>query len=468
MTTRARIAALAGLMALASCKSLEVGDLNNPAFDDLARNPNRVRVLAAASGLLVGLRGGVGGTSGFGNQNGYIVLLGVLGREGYNFDAADPRFVTELLIGPLDGGSPAFGGNLWTQPYANIRNADVVQQAVGLLATDPVAGLTAAEKEGVLGFAKTIKALDLLHVINTRDSLGAVIQVPDDPTTAPGAIATRTQVFSYIVALLDSAQTHLQSPGAAFAFALSSGFSGFSTPSTFLQVNRAIRARVAAYLGDWNGVLTALGASFLSTTASLQLGVFHVFSPGSGDQLNALFDPQARALMAHPSLRTDAQLQAGGARDQRFLDKVATTTSKTVQGITTDLLWTRYSGPFDAIPIIRNEELILLRAEANIQLGNLATATTDLDLIRQTSGNLPALGGGLTQAQLIDEVLYNRRYSLLWEGGHRWIDMRRYGRLGQLPQDLATHRRFARFPFPIGECDARSSAPPGCGTIAGF
>jgi hypothetical protein len=105
------------------------------------------------------------------------------------------------------------------------------------------------------------------------------------------------------------------------------------------------------------------------------------------------------------------------------------------------------------VPIIRNEELILLRAEANIGLGNLAAAQTDINLIRSVSGKLPAVT--LTsQSQALDQLLYEKRYSLFFEGGHRWIDMRHYGRLGDLPTDLPTHSVATEYPVPIEETSA--------------
>ena len=38
-----------------------------------------------------------------------------------------------------------------------------------------------------------------------------------------------------------------------------------------------------------------------------------------------------------------------------------------------------------------------------------------------------------TEAEFVTALLRERRYSLLFEGGHRWIDYRRFGRLSQLP-----------------------------------
>ena len=86
-----------------------------------------------------------------------------------------------------------------------------------------------------------------------------------------------------------------------------------------------------------------------------------------------------------------------------------------------------------------------------------------LDLIRTTSGGLAPYSGPVTQQALIDELLYNRRYSLLFEGGHRWIDLRRFGRLDELPMDLPAHNIQSRFPYPEAECLARVPAPTeGC------
>jgi starch-binding outer membrane protein, SusD/RagB family len=68
----------------------------------------------------------------------------------------------------------------------------------------------------------------------------------------------------------------------------------------------------------------------------------------------------------------------------------------------------------------------------------------------------------------VSEILYNRRYSLFFEYGHRWIDMRRYGRLNQLEKLLPTHRVFPLVPLPQQECLARGNTPMGCVTVDGI
>jgi hypothetical protein len=55
----------------------------------------------------------------------------------------------------------------------------------------------------------------------------------------------------------------------------------------------------------------------------------------------------------------------------------------------------------------------------------------------------------------LTQLLYEKRYSLLWVGGHRWIDLRRYDRLGTLPLDLPVHTVNDRYPIPGDEQLAR-------------
>ena len=100
--------------------------------------------------------------------------------------------------------------------------------------------------------------------------------------------------------------------------------------------------------------------------------------------------------------------------------------------------------------MIRNEELILIRAEARIGNNN-SGAADDLNVIRNAHG-LPNYSGGMDDASLTDEMLKQRRYSLFAEG-HRWVDMRRYGRLGTLPIDRTGDDVWQQMPRPVDEVE---------------
>jgi hypothetical protein len=293
-------------------------------------------------------------------------------------------------------------------------------------------------------------ALDLLKVINTHDINGAAIDV-DLPIGQLAPIVGKDAVFTRIALLLDQAQTHLAAASPAFPFPLGNGFSSFSTPAQFIQVNRALAARVAVYRGQFASALIALAASFLDTAAPLSLGVYHAFGNGSGDAQNNL---NTTDIVVHPSIITDAELKADGTIDNRVAAKtVALAKPVTFLGETSSWGFTMYPNTDTPVAIIRNEELILLRAEANIGLGNLGAAKVDIDFIRRTSGGL----GPSTGPANIDELLKQKRYSLLFEGGHRWIDARHYGKLGTLPIDQPSvpQRVQPNFPIPQPEVAAR-------------
>jgi len=461
--------AVVGVLVLGACNDLTVGDLNAPGVAETVNNPTRVGVLNLATGLQIGSRFGVG------QQNGYVAQLGIVGEEIYNFDPADPRFITEMVFGPLDGGSPAFGGNLF-QPYANIRTANIMLHAMDNLSNTPPAGMSPAEKEATLGYAQTMIAYDLLRALNTRWDNGIPIDVDIDPSGPPAPIVDTSVAFTHIVNLLDSAAAHLTAVGdAAFPFQMSGGFTGFDRTLTFRTFNRGLRARVAIYRNDFAGALAALTESFLNPILPLTFGVYHTFTTAPGDSTNSLFDPNARALLAYPTFETDAQKQIDGVTpDLRFVTKTTPlTTAHTSSGLSSHLALNVYSGPAAPVPIIRNEELILLKAEAEIGLNDLASALTDINFIRQTAGNLPPHAAFASHDEALAELLYNKRYSLFFEGGHRWIDMRHYGLLTTAAPPFTPLQRevtpsgtrhfFNRFPFPTNECLPRNPAPArGC------
>ena len=196
--------ALALALLAAGCADLNIPDFNNPSIGDLQNNPTRAGVVTATQGLFVGARANIA------TFNGDISVLGVFGRESDNFNSGDTRFINELLQpGPLDGSSPRFGGNLWAERYANIRNAGIVLNALAKLGTTPPVGMTSTEKAATRGFVKTMEALDFLLVIDTRDSLGAPVDVNHDITSGPAPFVKRDSVYAFIVGLLDSAVADL-------------------------------------------------------------------------------------------------------------------------------------------------------------------------------------------------------------------------------------------------------------------
>ena len=196
----------------------------------------------------------------------------------------------------------------------------------------------------------------------------------------------------------------------------------------------------------WDSAAAALGASFLAPAASLDLGAYISFGTGNQDTPNPLAQAPGSAInLVHPFIKDSAEFQSGSTtlRDRRFLARVtARPDTFSLACLSSALSWIHYPTPISSIPIIRNEELILLDAEAQWfkAVPNKLQAVADLNTIRQTSGGLvpTTVTAASTDSVFINDLLKQRLYSLLYEGGHRWIDMRRYGRLSQVKRDRPT------------------------------
>ncbi|MGH7538695.1 MAG: RagB/SusD family nutrient uptake outer membrane protein [Gemmatimonadales bacterium] len=427
----------------------DIIDPNNPS--PLGPNPSRADVAAAAAGILIAARQ---------DAADWILDASILGREGYRFDGSDPRFITEFLNGPLDPGSGAFGGDHWLEHYAATRSTNDLLNVIGT-----ASALSVAEQAATSGFAKTMQAYAFLMVLSAHAQDSIPVDVNRAVTADPAPFVTNDSALGFASGLLDDAQADLGAGGAAFPFSLPAGFAGFNTPVNFLRFNRALKVRVEVYRGSlgcgdpcYTAALTALGGSFVDTsaTADLAAGVYFNYSTNPGDQANPLFqNPLTGENVVHPSLADS--LEAG---DTRLAAKTVTRTptSAGVPPLTSNRGWTRYPATNASIAIIRNEELILLRAEANNALTarDAVAAANDINYIRVKSGGLAANGGlsGLSVSQVLDELLVQRKYSLLYEG-HRWVDMRRTGRLSQILIDRVGDVVFGTLAVPNDEVLAR-------------
>ncbi len=415
------------VLSLQSCKK-DFGDLNSPTVEQFLGNASQSQLNNLVSGAQSGMRTNIAL---------YLDDVGSVGREIYRFSASEPRYVTDLLGAngaPLTN-SDFYITNPWASRYQVVKNCNVLIQA----ATDSKL-ITDAERSGYTGFARMSKAYQLLLNLNLTDSNGIRIDVLNPDHLGP--LVGYNDALAAISSLLDSAQTDLSTASVVFPLA---GFDGFADAPGLIKVDRALAARVDVYRGLWGNALSDLGTSFFGLTQDFYLGVNHVFSTGSGDQINPAFIPQnqnGEVRVAHPSYAAD--IETG---DDRIGKATLRTATASLNGLSSNRdVWVYTSSTAD-IPMIRNEELILIYAEAKIQKGVFSDAVTALNTIR-SGHNLPVYSGTVDQPHLITEMLNQKRYSLFYEG-HRWIDMRRYGLLGQLPIDRPGDVVWTEFPLPV-------------------
>jgi hypothetical protein len=416
---------LALLFAFSSCTIDEVLDPNNPSLEGVLINASKAELQSLVTGLEARHR------VYFDNAT---EMFGSFGREVSPFFASDPRFTSDWLG---DGGPetyPDFFGSAgsYLSPYIAVKQANILISSV-----ENTNSVSAQEAAGYIGFAKTIKAYQLIWPLMQQYQNGIRIDVAD--VFNPGPFLDYQDALQEIRDLLDEAETDLAAAGSEFDFSLKMGF---ATPTEMLQVNRAIAARLALYAGDYDDALTALGDSFMNLAASnaedLNVGPVHVYG-NSPDLSNPLFyvkdQSTSTILIVHPAVIED--LEPGDERASKFFQRTNLVSNSGIpfQGEYQDNRWASNTS---SIPFIRNEELILIYAEAQIfaTTGTNDEAENAINIIRSIWGLPDYDATGQTDDEILEEILHQRRYSLWAEGGHRWIDLRRTNKLDAAHVDL--------------------------------
>ena len=409
-----------------------------------------------------------------GATSAYPIIGDIYARDFIRIDPSEPRWVNETLNGQPDPGSFAGTGG-WNAAYTAIRQDNTTLQALG----NPAAGaFTPAELSAAKGFVHTFKALEYYRILELRDTVGIALQGDDPNSTVPGALICKTKALAYIAALLDTANTELAAGGATIPFTtLPSGFASaggrnYGTVANFILFNRGLKGKVDFYraldraapqptlFATAIAELTqALGGKAPGTVPSSQFafGPQHVFVP-AGTEAQA--NPYSDALLGLNPQVKDSILPGDTRRS-----KIDTLTAGPItgQGLTTYFRYTNSAASTAnqsrAISLLRDEELVLLRAQAEFEAGQFANGTLDLNSVHTAYG-LSAYGTFSDLQAARSAVLYDKRYSLLGEGVQRLVDLRGYGRLNGtyfaklLPGDPFN----SALPIPKSEADARGNS----------
>jgi len=460
------IAFAAAIIAIGGCKdNAVVNPIDAPAADALG-------ALTHASLQLLAT-GVLGQERNSANAFSYLAEPGIWARDVYRIDASEPRFVQETLGGNPDPGSFS-GSGAWNGYYTGQRAANTILLA---LPSASASEFTTNEINATKGFFRTLKALEEWRVIEMHDSVGATIQT-DDPTAVTD-IRCKPAVLSYVAALLDSANADLVAAGptTAFPFALPSGYTKFgrdySTVDNFILFNRGLKGKIdyyraidrtnptpALFATAIAELTTALGAGPGAVPAShFTWGPYYNFVAGGSENTpNSISDAKVRL---NPKIRDS--IQVGDTR----ASKIVNTTTLTGFGLSSSITYvgavastTNQNAP---LGILRDEELVLLRAQAEIESGQFANAVLDVNSVRTNYGLAPTTFATVTDGR--NAVLYEKRYSLLFEGPQRADDLREYKMLNATyhAPETATDPFNAALPIPRGELNARNlTVNPAC------
>jgi hypothetical protein len=341
-----------------------------------------------------------------------------------------------LVYGTTDA---AFGSvsDPFAAAYRIARTADLLIEAA------PRVELDGSLRTGVIALSKLMKAMALGYLTTQYENL----PVEDDPVGA--APVPRDQARDAVIALLESARQDLgtvtDAQLATFnTRVLSSGLNLRSTVDAML-------ARYYLFDGQYQNAITA--AERVSPTVLSQL-----LYPNPG------VNPIQNYFLALDYVGTRRVLfteaQAGDLRPAYWSTRTG------VAGEPDSVFnFNRYGNRNDPFPVYLPDEMRLIRAEAHTRLGQLDQARTLVNAVRTQCTSavaeplacLPALPAEAldTEAELLTEILYQRRYELFAQG-LRWEDLRR------LSAYTAKRPSIPFLPYPTSECQRNPNS--GCFT----
>lgn len=241
------------------------------------------------------------------------------------------------------------------------------------------------------------------------------------------------------------------------------------------QVNRytaiALLARVNLYQKEW-GQAEALSSQIIAANAKYQLleDLNQVFLANSREAIWQL-SPRGRGAISthtqegaifiiHPFLTFLSHLKLADSfvaslegEDQRMLSWIQLhqrtesyySFKYKIRNSTDDM--SEYS------MVLRLAEQYLIRAEARAMQNNLSGAIADLDKIRSRAGLalIAETNSAISKEELLDLILEERKKELFTEWGHRWLDLKRTGRAGEVLGNASSLWQETDSLYPIPE-----------------
>jgi starch-binding outer membrane protein, SusD/RagB family len=370
----------------------------------------------------------------------YLLYGETMARNSARIDPNEPRYINELIAVPIDN-SDFIGSSGWTGGFQTARAANQLLTGATLAASAP------GDQAAVRGLVQTIKALDYVRIMQLRDSLGAPIQSNDPSAIDP--FRTKGAVLAYVAAVLDSGYANLTAGGvdATMPVSMPGGYtsSGDYTKTANLALfNRGLAGEVAVMRGFdrqtpcascFAAAITALNAALAPfgaapTVAQLAQGPYYEYNPSAPESFsNPMVDN-------HIFLTTNFvnSIAAGDKRSSKIV--TAASASATVSGLQLTIRDPITDPAITAnltrtIPIRRNADFYLFRAQAKAETGDLAGAAADVNAVRVAEGGLAPVAAFANVAAARQGILYEMRYSLIYEGPFHLNALREYALLNK-------------------------------------
>ena len=104
--------------------------------------------------------------------------------------------------------------------------------------------------------------------------------------------------------------------------------------------------------------------------------------------------------------------------------------------------------------VMRLAEQYLIRAEARAQQGNISGGLSDLNVIRNRANLIDI--SGVSQNELLKDIIQEKRIELFTEWGHRWLDLKRTNNTDAILSPIKPNwnSEDKLYPIPLRELDS--------------
>ncbi|MFD2938454.1 RagB/SusD family nutrient uptake outer membrane protein [Flavobacterium notoginsengisoli] len=320
--------------------------------------------------------------------------------------------------------------SMWTELYKTIYNANNVIEGITKSTT-----LTPAKTKRWIAEAKFLRAYCFFYLTNIWGEVPLVLTTDIDISAL---LPQSSQEVIYAQILKDLTEASQDLPA---------NYDNYDNERIRATkgASEALLARVNLYLGRWNeaanhatavinetgtyGMITDLSATnspFISdnSEAILQIPYFNVNYTYEGSSVFVNANTATFLLRNGNSL-----FEADDARKINWTRNV-TSTQGSLAGVAPTKYKNRFTdSPIERSTVLRLAELYLIRAEARVKSNNITGAQQDINTIR----NRALLDNTtLTDSnQLLELIALERQRELFAENGHRWLDLKRTGKINE-------------------------------------
>lgn len=325
--------------------------------------------------------------------------------------------------------------NLWSSAYNLIYMTNALLEGVANSSS-----LSEPVKTALEGEAKFIRAFSYFYLVNLYGDVPLILTT-DYRQNALAERNTEDKIYTQIISDLEMAIGLLED-----------GFQLGDRTKVNRQTALALLARVQLYLENWqeaedlstqvinqNTMYSILEDPNMVFLTNSMEAIWQISPGGRGTSLT--HTNEGASFIIHPIFSFFAQFKLAPS----FVESFETEDERLQKWIGLHP-GTGYYYPYkykvrysteeitEYSMVIRLAELYLIRAEARAMQENYPGAVEDLDVIRERAGlSLVAeTTPGIEKTALLDLIFEERKKELFTEWGHRWLDLKRTARAGEV------------------------------------